>query len=86
MLTVNADGYPLMKRFHRPGDEKRSVVVIRPEDYKGWLGSLSTDEARSFLNLFPADEMFAEAAARKGSRRQLGLPRQLQYSAEAVTT
>ncbi|MGF6782332.1 SOS response-associated peptidase family protein [Paraburkholderia sp. GAS334] len=23
MLTLNADGHPLMKRFHRPGDEKR---------------------------------------------------------------
>ncbi|CAG4923307.1 SOS response-associated peptidase [Paraburkholderia gardini] len=62
MLTVNADGHPLMKRFHRPGDEKRSVVIIRPEDYLGWLGSKSADEARSFLKLYPADEMFAEAA------------------------
>lgn len=62
MLTVNADDHPLMKRFHRPGDEKRSVVVVRPEDYSGWLRSRSADEARSFLHLFPANEMSTEAA------------------------
>ncbi|NML34971.1 SOS response-associated peptidase [Paraburkholderia antibiotica] len=61
MLTVNADSHPLMKRFHRPGAEKRSVVIVRPEDYGDWLCSRSTDEARSFLNLYPAEEMKAEA-------------------------
>jgi putative SOS response-associated peptidase YedK len=60
MLTVNADEHPLMRRFHRPGSEKRSVVILRPEEYGDWLGARSTDEARSFLNLFPADEMAAE--------------------------
>ncbi|WNC90979.1 SOS response-associated peptidase family protein [Paraburkholderia sp. FT54] len=62
MLTVNANEHPLMKRFHRPGDEKRSVVILRPEEYDDWLGARSTDEARSFLNLFPADQMAATAA------------------------
>jgi putative SOS response-associated peptidase YedK len=62
MLTVNANDHPLMKRFHRPGDEKRSVVLLRPAQYDDWLGSRSVDEARSFLNLFPAEEMAAVAA------------------------
>lgn len=62
MLTVNANDHPLMKRFHRPGDEKRSVVVLRPEQYGDWLSSRSVDEARSFLNLFPAEEMAAAPA------------------------
>lgn len=61
MLTVNAADHPLMKRFHKPGDEKRSVVIVAPDEYDGWLGSRSMDEARSFLNLFPADLMWAEA-------------------------
>jgi len=61
MLTVNAESHPLMRRFHRPGAEKRSVVIVRPEDYGDWLASRSTDEARSFLNLYPAEEMKAEA-------------------------
>lgn len=60
MLTVNADEHPLMRRFHRPGAEKRSVVILRPEEYDDWLGARSTDEARSFLNLFPVEEMAAE--------------------------
>ncbi|WP_259295188.1 SOS response-associated peptidase [Paraburkholderia sp. DHOC27] len=61
MLTVNADEHPLMRRFHKPDDEKRSVVIIRPDAYQDWLSCRNTDEARSFLQLYPADEMQAEA-------------------------
>jgi putative SOS response-associated peptidase YedK len=60
MLTVNADDHSLMNRFHKLGDEKRSVVIVRPDAYAGWLGCRSTDEARSFPNLYPVDEMAAE--------------------------
>ncbi|RQM47114.1 hypothetical protein EHZ19_15785 [Paraburkholderia bannensis] len=60
MLTVNSNEHALMQRFHKPGDEKRSVVIVRPTDYESWLGSRSMDEARSFLNLFPAELMHAE--------------------------
>ncbi len=28
MLTINADDHPFMKQFHKPNDEKRSIVVI----------------------------------------------------------
>jgi hypothetical protein len=52
--------HPLMRRFHKPGDEKLSVVIIRPGAYEDWLSCRSTDEARSFLQLYPADEMHAE--------------------------
>jgi putative SOS response-associated peptidase YedK len=61
MLTINADDHPLMKRFHKPGDEKRSVVIIRPDDYEDWLSCRNTDEARSFLQLYPAQDMHAQA-------------------------
>ncbi len=61
MLTVNADEHPLMKRFHKPGDEKRSVVIVPPSEYENWLACASTDEARSFLQRYPADLMSAEA-------------------------
>jgi putative SOS response-associated peptidase YedK len=37
MLTVNADDHAVMKRFHKPGDEKRMVVILRPEEYLPWL-------------------------------------------------
>lgn len=46
MLTVNADGHPVMGRFHRPGDEKRSVVVLEPEQFRDWMaGEKSACEA-----------------------------------------
>lgn len=60
MLTLNADEHPLMRRFHKPDDEKRSLVILRPSEYEDWLNCKSTDEARSFLRLLPADEMWAE--------------------------
>ncbi|AVQ83834.1 SOS response-associated peptidase [Variovorax sp. PMC12] len=37
MLTVNADGHPVMSRFHKWGDEKRMVVILDPEQYDEWL-------------------------------------------------
>jgi putative SOS response-associated peptidase YedK len=46
MLTVNATGHPVMQRFHRPEDEKRMVVILRPEDYDGWLRSSVADAPR----------------------------------------
>ena len=48
MLTVNADDHPLMKRFHRPEDEKRMVVVLHPSDYAEWL-ACPVEEARRFF-------------------------------------
>ncbi|BEU28103.1 SOS response-associated peptidase family protein [Paraburkholderia sp. 22B1P] len=47
MLTLPAVDHPLMKRFHKPGDEKRSVVIVPPTRYAEWLSSRSTDAARS---------------------------------------
>ncbi|WP_321782936.1 SOS response-associated peptidase [Paraburkholderia sp. J94] len=43
MLTVNSAQHPLMKRFHKPGDEKRSVVIVPPSEYEGWLSNRSMD-------------------------------------------
>ncbi|WP_233890190.1 SOS response-associated peptidase [Paraburkholderia flagellata] len=62
MLTLNADEHPLMRRFHKPGAEKRGVVIVPRDEHENWLACRSTDEARSFLALYPADGMSAEAA------------------------
>ncbi|WP_321815804.1 MULTISPECIES: SOS response-associated peptidase [unclassified Paraburkholderia] len=59
MLTVNAAEHALMSRFHKPGDEKRSVVILAQSVREDWLGSRSMDEARSFLTPFPAQQMAA---------------------------
>lgn len=37
MLTVNADDHPFMRRFHKPGEEKRMVVILNPDNYGEWL-------------------------------------------------
>ncbi|MEX3968153.1 hypothetical protein AB4Y42_39210 [Paraburkholderia sp. EG286B] len=60
MLTLNAEAHPLMNRFHKPGSEKRSVVILRPDEYEDWLTAKSPDEARSFLSLYPASSMHAQ--------------------------
>ena len=37
MLTINADNHPFMSQFHKPEDEKRSIVVIEPGHRRDWL-------------------------------------------------
>ena len=37
MFTVNADRHPVMGRFHRPGDEKRSVAMLEPDRFGDWF-------------------------------------------------
>jgi hypothetical protein len=39
MLTVNADEHVVMRQFHKPGDEKRTPVIIPQENYIQWLGA-----------------------------------------------
>jgi putative SOS response-associated peptidase YedK len=51
MLTLNADAHPLMHRFHRADDEKRSVVMLEPESVMSWLQA-THDEARALIRPF----------------------------------
>ena len=62
MLTINATDHPLMKQFHGPDDEKRSVVILERDDYHGWLHAKSDNEARSYLRPFDPAEYTAEPA------------------------
>ena len=61
MLTINADGHPFMNRFHKPGDEKRMVVVLPEDQYGAWLEA-SADDARRFIQAYPAEGFSASAA------------------------
>lgn len=63
MLTVNADGHPVMQRFHKPGDEKRMVVILDPKDYMTWL-TCPLEEAPSFFKQWmgPLDTVAAPLA------------------------
>ena len=61
-LTINADEHPLMKRFHKPEDEKRSLVIVAPDEFDAWLNCRDLEIARSFLHLYPAELMRASPA------------------------
>lgn len=58
MLTMNADTHPLMKQFHAPAHEKRSVVII-PEGHRlEWLNADHTQATELILEFSP-DEFTA---------------------------
>jgi putative SOS response-associated peptidase YedK len=63
MLTINADGHPIMKHFHKPQDEKRSIVILNNDDFSQWL-SANHDEARKLLNLEPNGFLNSQASPR----------------------
>jgi putative SOS response-associated peptidase YedK len=61
MLTINADAHPVMNQFHAPNDEKRMVVMLRPDQYDDWLNCPPKD-APDFFNQYPAELLTAHAA------------------------
>lgn len=65
MLTINADDHPLMRRFHKPGDEKRSVVVLDYGKWGDWLSARSEVDVREFLQPFDPGLMIASADPRQ---------------------
>lgn len=56
MLTVNADEHDVMGRMHRPGDEKRSVVILRPEDQDEWL-HVDGQMCAALLQIWPTSDL-----------------------------
>ncbi|MFD2270887.1 SOS response-associated peptidase family protein [Undibacterium arcticum] len=60
MLTINADKHPLMKRFHKPREEKRMPVILEPQQYHDWLEGALQNDAAAFAP-YPADQLVAVA-------------------------
>lgn len=56
MLTINADDHAFMNQFHKPGEEKRMVVILPKAAYKDWL-SVPVNEAKEFMRQYPADRL-----------------------------
>lgn len=56
-LTINADTHPLMSRFHKPGDEKRTLAIVPPGEWDEWLACKDTELARSYLRHFPHEQL-----------------------------
>ena len=63
LLTVNADGHPLMGRMHRPGEEKRMVVIVPPERCADWLRATHA-EAVSLMKTTLAEDLRGSPALR----------------------
>lgn len=63
-LTINAAEHPLMQRFHRPQDEKRSVVVVADADWRAWLTASDEEAVRGCLKPFDSKQFTAKAAPR----------------------
>lgn len=60
MLTINADDHALMRNMHKPGDEKRMVVMLPQAAYGDWL-SAPADRSIAFLQPIAADRLVATA-------------------------
>ena len=63
MLTVNADEHPVMRQFHKPGDEKRTPVIIAPNLHDAWLGA-DPAKAAEMMTWSHMPELRAESAPR----------------------
>jgi putative SOS response-associated peptidase YedK len=73
MLTVNADDHPVMKHFHKHGDEKRTPVIIAPELHDAWL-SADTTQASELMTWSHMPDLLALQApflSRRSSRSGL---------------
>ena len=60
MLTVNADTHPVMQQFHKAGDEKRTPVVLAPNQYTQWL-SATTEEAMQMMHCQAMPALYSQA-------------------------
>lgn len=70
MLTINADSHPLMKRFHKPEDEKRMIVLLEPNQMDKWPQS-PIEAAHSFFQPYDADKMISEAAPKPARMKKI---------------
>ena len=63
-LTVNAEAHRLMRRFHKPADEKRTVVVLDGRALDAWLEADSVEDVRVLLRPC-ADELLVAEPGRQ---------------------
>lgn len=60
MLTINADTHTVMRQFHRPGDEKRRIVILREEDFDAWLDA-PAERSMEFMRQCPPEDLIVTA-------------------------
>ncbi len=54
MLTINADDHALMRNMHKPGEEKRMVVILPQAAFGDWVAA-SANHSMELLRQYPAD-------------------------------
>jgi putative SOS response-associated peptidase YedK len=76
LLTVNATEHPLMKRFHAPDDEKRSIVTFDWQQGMSWLTDNHSKEQGLLIDtLKPVDaQTYAASAAPIPTKNSTNLP------------
>jgi putative SOS response-associated peptidase YedK len=67
MLTINADGHEVMQQFHQPKDEKRMVVILRPDQYDAWM-HCPVEDAPNFFVRYPAEKLMAHAVPKPSGK------------------
>ena len=75
LLTVNADGHPLMQRFHKPEDEKRSIVTFDWADGVKWAIANQAQTSELKQSLIPIDAQAYTAQAAPLLRTAKRLPK-----------
>ena len=58
MLTINADEHAMMRNYHKPGDEKRMVVVLPEGAYEDWL-TAPAEQGLRLMAAYPAEKLKA---------------------------
>lgn len=65
MLTVNADDHHIFKHLHRSNPKrsadkqnKRMVVILKSEDYDGWLDA-KLENAMDYMRQYPSEDLLA---------------------------
>ena len=75
MIAVNADGHPVMQRFHKPSEEKRMVVVLDLANHMAWL-TCSVEQAPTFFRQWMGALDAVAAPLARASRAAPALPPQ----------
>ena len=58
LMTVNADSHPVMCNYHRPGEEKRMVVLLDASQYDAWLDA-PAEGPMDFMQACPPERLAA---------------------------
>lgn len=63
MLTINADTHPLMRQFHKPGEEKRMPVILDQAAQQEWLAA-DNNQAMFLLQAWDPAQVQVQRAPR----------------------